>query len=41
MLTIEDSGFAAFGHPACLLATGPSEEKRARPSGRRLGPPPF
>ncbi len=42
MLTIEDSGFAAFGHPACLPSSGPS--RRSGPkgrSGRRLGPPPF
>jgi hypothetical protein len=41
MLTIEDSGFAAFGHPACLLGTGPSEEKRAKgdPAGGSV--PPF
>jgi hypothetical protein len=29
MLTIEDSGFAAFGHAACLPGTGPNE-KRAK-----------
>jgi hypothetical protein len=28
MLTIEDSGFAAFGHPACLPSEG-LKEKRA------------
>ena len=32
MLTIEDSGFAAFGHPACLPSSGPS--RRSGPKGR-------